>query len=112
MPAHAQRMSSLLSSDRENVSCRVGRKAYGARRGVGREEGGGGRPRRTQHAGVWALHGEKRTSNMWTMPVYPPVYVTLEVSKLSGWLNADARCRVARRACDAEQGEAREAAGR
>ena len=39
------------------------------------------------------MHGEKRTSNMWTMPVYPPVYVTLEVSKLSGWLNADAYCR-------------------
>eukprot|EP00964_Phaeocystis_antarctica_P117930 scaffold81772_cov49-Phaeocystis_antarctica.AAC.3 len=23
----------------------------------------------------------------------PPMFVTLEVSKLSGWLNADARCR-------------------
>ena len=27
--------------------------------------------------------------------------VTLDVSKLSGWLNADAPCRVERRACDA-----------
>jgi hypothetical protein len=27
--------------------------------------------------------------------------VTLEVSKLSGWLKADARCRVEGRACDA-----------
>ena len=31
--------------------------------------------------------GEERTENMWYM------LVTLEVSKLSGWLNADARCR-------------------
>ena len=31
-----------------------------------------------------------------------PMVVTLDVSKLSGWLNADARCRVERRAYDAE----------
>ena len=35
--------------------------------------------------------------------------VTLDVSKLSGWLNADAPCRVERRACDAGRGAAREA---
>ena len=29
------------------------------------------------------------------------MYMTLEVSKLSGWLKADARCRVEGRACDA-----------
>ena len=34
-----------------------------------------------------AGHGEERTANM------PYMAVTLEVSKLSGWLNADARCR-------------------
>eukprot|EP00964_Phaeocystis_antarctica_P107494 scaffold72198_cov60-Phaeocystis_antarctica.AAC.5 len=34
-----------------------------------------------------AGHGEERTSNM------PYMIVTLEVSKLSGWLNADADCR-------------------
>ena len=34
-----------------------------------------------------AGHGEERTPNM------PPMSVTLEVSRLSGWLNADARCR-------------------
>ena len=28
----------------------------------------------------------------------PPMVVTLDVSKLSGWLNADATCRVERRA--------------
>ena len=39
------------------------------------------------------------------------VYVTLDVSKLSGWLNADASCRVERRAYDAERGMGREAGG-
>ena len=34
-----------------------------------------------------AGHGEERTANMPAMPV------TLEVSRLSGWLNADALCR-------------------
>ena len=34
-----------------------------------------------------AGHGEERTANM------PPMVVTLEVSKLSGWLNADVNCR-------------------
>ena len=34
-----------------------------------------------------AGHGEERTSNM------PLMSVTLEVSKLSGWLNTDAYCR-------------------
>ena len=34
-----------------------------------------------------AGHGEGRTSNMLI------IVVTLEVSKLSGWLNADACCR-------------------
>ena len=38
--------------------------------------------------------------------------VTLDVSKLSGWLNADADCRFERRACDAGRGTAREAWGR
>ena len=34
----------------------------------------------------------------------PYMVVTLDVSKLSGWLNADADCRVERRACDAQRG--------
>ena len=45
----------------------------------------------------------ERTLNMEYMSV------TLEVSKLSGWLNADADCRVERRACNARRGAAREA---
>jgi len=40
----------------------------------------------------------ERTSNMEVM------VVTLEVSKLSGWLKADACCRVEGRACDAGGG--------
>ena len=52
-----------------------------------------------------AGHGEERTQNMLCM------FVTLEVSKLSGWLNADAYCRVERRAYGAGRGAAREAGG-
>eukprot|EP00964_Phaeocystis_antarctica_P033698 scaffold19101_cov53-Phaeocystis_antarctica.AAC.6 len=57
---------------------------------------GGGRRRATvAHAAcrrglgcrLGAEHGEERTLNM------PRIFVTLEVSKLSGWLNADAPCR-------------------
>ena len=57
---------------------------------------GGGRRRATaMHAGwrggldciLGAGHGEERTMNIWLM------VVTLEVSKVSGWLNADAYCR-------------------
>ena len=40
----------------------------------------------------------ERTANMDRMSV------TLDVSKLSGWLNADAVCRVERRACGAGRG--------
>ena len=56
--------------------------------------GGGGRPQRTQCVGGRArlqtegrARGVKRTSNIRIM------VVTLDVSKLSGWLNADAACR-------------------
>ena len=39
------------------------------------------------------------TERTWNMP---SMVVTLDVSKLSGWLNADASCRVERRAFDPE----------
>ena len=45
----------------------------------------------------------ERTENMYCM------YLTLDVSKLSGWLKAVACCRVEKRACDAGRGTAREA---
>ena len=45
----------------------------------------------------------ERTTNI------PYMFVTPDVSKLSGWLNADADCRVERRACGVGRGAAREA---
>ena len=57
--------------------------AIGMCTGRARLKAGGGRAR------------AERTPNMTAM------VVTLDVSKLSGWLNADASCRVERRACDA-----------
>ena len=71
----------------------------------GRREGAGWR-RRNWMARLKAVGGRaraERTQNMAAM------VVTLDVSKLSGWLNADADCRVKRRACDARRGAAREA---
>ena len=56
----------------------------------------------TQGCGGGRAHAE-RTQNMDCM------VVTLEVSKLSGWLNAFVHCRVEGRACDAGRGAAREA---
>ena len=52
---------------------------------------------------VGARARAERTLNMDCM------VVTLDVSKLSGWLNAVAYCRVERRANDAGRGAAREA---
>ena len=48
----------------------------------------------------------ERTWNMLSMSV------TLDVSKLSGWLNFDAFCGVERRACDAGRGVGPGAGGR
>ena len=52
----------------------------------GRREAAGDRGARSVRgrARLGAGHGEERTPNMWCM------FVTLEVLKLSGWLNADA----------------------
>jgi len=74
----------------------------GARLRAGRREGVG-RRRRKRHARgrpdsrlLGARARAERTANMWSM------VVTLEVSKLSGWLNAYACCRVeGRGTCDA-----------
>ena len=53
---------------------------------------------------VWGARARaERAPNISTM------FVTLDVSKLSGWLNAFAVCRVERRACDVGRGTAREA---
>ena len=56
----------------------------------------------TQGCGGHRARAE-RTANIWL------ISVTLDVSKLSGWLNADARCKLERRACDVGRGAVREA---
>jgi hypothetical protein len=59
----------------------------------------------TQGLGAKGTRAE-RTWNIWNMSV------TLEVSKLSGWLKACAFCRVEGRACDAGgRGASREGTG-
>ena len=77
------RLSGWLNAD---ADCRVERRAYEA--GLGevwaRKQEVCRRRRRKQRAG-------KRTQNMLDMPV------TLDVSRLSGWLNVDAPCRVERK---------------
>ena len=82
----------------------------GGREGIGRQQ----RITSDMHserARLWRLGGAKacaeRTENMMSM-----MYVTLDVSKLSGWLNFDVSCRVERRACDAGRGVGREAGRR
>eukprot|EP00964_Phaeocystis_antarctica_P108856 scaffold73351_cov48-Phaeocystis_antarctica.AAC.1 len=98
-------MSSLLAADKELAFCRVERGACEAGRGAGRD---GGRDM-WGSVGASGMHGKgptkgsrgraraERTVNM------PFMFVTLDVSKLSGWLNAVAPwpCRVERRAYDA-----------
>ena len=64
---------------------RVERRAYGAERGATREVHAACRGELDCRLG--ARHGYERTRNMYCM------VVTLEVSRLSGWLNAAAFCR-------------------
>ena len=93
LPAHAQRMSSLFALDREVAYCRVARRAYDAGRAASQEAGGPrameaqAACRRGLDCRLGAGHGEERTENIDCMSV------ALEVSKLSGWLNACASCR-------------------
>ena len=82
------------------------------RAGVGWEDVGP--RRRKRHAGgegptIYRLGVRARAERT---PNMPCMSVTLDVSKLSGWLKADASCRVERRACDAERGAARGRGGR
>ena len=59
---------------------RVGRREAAGDRGAGSVQG-------RARLQIGARHGEECTENISRM------LVTLEVSKLSGWLNADAACR-------------------
>ena len=93
---------------------RVTRRAYGVGRSAGWEAGGGRRRATTGHTACrggldcrfGAGNGEERTLNMAYM------VVTLDVSKkLSGWLNANASCRVGKRAYAAGPGAGLEMGG-
>ena len=71
VPAHAQRMSHLLASDKEFACCRVAWRAYGAGRRAGWGAGGGGLDSRARSVQGRRLdcrfgagRGEERTSNM------------------------------------------------
>ena len=98
MPAHAQRMSSLLGADKEFASCAESQKGGVYIMGGEVFVPGGGRE--GTRGGSVGMHGARlskgwgpraraeRTENMRNM------VLTLEVSKLSGWLKADAACRV------------------
>ena len=90
--------------------CRVRKRACGAGRGAGREVRGRVLGQRWRKRGAHAegpTEGRgpvqaERTKNMRSM------VITLEKTKLSGWLNADACCRVERRAHGAGLGVGQE----
>eukprot|EP00964_Phaeocystis_antarctica_P129384 scaffold93232_cov57-Phaeocystis_antarctica.AAC.3 len=96
-----------LPSRKQGVRCR-------ARCGLGggRAWAGGSARAACTARGAAAVKAEgaracaERTLNM------PSMSVTLDVSKLSGWLNARANCRVESRVYDAERGVGWEAGGR
>ena len=68
---------------------------------AGREVGGRGAAAQAACTGrpdSRLLGARARAERTWNMPC---MVVTLDVSKLSGWLNDVAHCRVEGRACDA-----------
>ena len=69
-------------------------------RGRGGVDGGSARAAHARREGPAVKAGGARACAERT-EIMRLMSVTLDVSKLSGWLNADARCRVERRACDA-----------
>ena len=93
-------VSKLSGWSNADAACRGSKGAHTVRGEVCGSAPGGGGGRRTTAAQaacrrgldcrLGAGHGEERTSNMKRM------VVTLEVSKLSGWLNDDAACRVSK----------------
>ena len=78
----------------------------GRREGVGVAATQSARTGRARLKAGGARARAERTLNM------PYMIVTLDVSKLSGWLNLCACCGVERRACNVGRGAAREAGGR
>ena len=105
-------VSKLRGWLKTNAYCRVEGRACDAGRGVraGRQgskgRGGGsgwrkrrarGRPTTVKDWGTGHMHGERTWNTLF-------MFVTLDVSKLTGWLNCLAFCRVEGRACDAGRG--------
>ena len=97
----------LVERIRVLLSAKGGR--LGGRQAGQEAEGrGGGSPSDAQHGPDWSVvarAGAERTRNMYAMSV------TLEVSKVSGWLNACAYCRVQRGAWEAGDMQSAEACG-
>ena len=93
------KLSGWLNDD---ADCQVERRAWDAGRGAAREACGRGvaatQSACTGRARLKAGGGRARAERTRNMM---PMFVTLDVSKLSGWLNTVADCRVERRACDA-----------
>jgi len=82
-------LSSWLNAD---AACRAERRGHAMGGGDTHAACMGGKAR------LKAVGAGARAERTWNMPA---MVVTLDVSKLSGWLNALASCRVDRRACDA-----------
>eukprot|EP00964_Phaeocystis_antarctica_P054732 scaffold32205_cov65-Phaeocystis_antarctica.AAC.6 len=85
------RLSGWLNADALCRESNKGHTVWCEVQSTGRPEAAGDRVYAACRGGLLcrlgAGHGEKDTKNM------PAMVVTLEVSKLSGWLNTDARCR-------------------
>ena len=105
----ALNMSALSGWLKSYAPCRVERRACDAGRGTAQEREGVWWRRCKRHTWDGPTQGwgaRARAERTWNMAY---MFVTLDVSKLSSWLNASACCRVERRACDAGRGKAREA---
>ena len=88
-----------------NAFCRVERRGHA----MWEEVYGPGGVRALGGGEARGMHGEgptqgwearARAERTWNNQ---PMFVTLDVSKLSGWLNLIAICRVERQACDAQE---------
>eukprot|EP00964_Phaeocystis_antarctica_P038777 scaffold22176_cov50-Phaeocystis_antarctica.AAC.2 len=107
-------VSKLSGWSNTDAYCRVERRAYDAGRGLGREVGkcwpAAVHERHARREGPAVKAGGARACAERTVNM-PYMVVTLDVSKLSGWLNAAVFCRVERRVYYAERGVGREVGG-
>ena len=92
-----------------NAPCRVEERTHkvgSMRAGIREGVWGGGGACSVQAKTQLGIGRRARAERTWNMSL---IFVTLDVSRLSGWLNAVAYCRVERRECDVGRGAAREA---